>query len=101
PSLEHLLCDALEAAMMVCVSIGSRPALAAVVNARNAKQATETKRLTPVTPFFLSCVALARSSFLGDYRGCIRWAREGEQAAARLASPFFPECSVFRGGFTS
>ncbi|WP_437808760.1 AAA family ATPase [Sorangium sp. So ce1078] len=97
PSPEQLLCDALEAATSFCTGLGSRPALSALGIARNVKQATERAALTPVTPYFISAIAEVRSAFLEDYRGGVRWAREGEQAAARLASPFFPECACFRG----
>jgi predicted ATPase/signal transduction histidine kinase/CheY-like chemotaxis protein len=101
PSLKHLLWDALESAMMLCTGIGSRPALASLTIARNVQQATERAALTLATPFFVGALAQARSAFLGEYRAGLRWAREGEQAAIRLASPFFPECSVFRGEYVS
>ncbi len=101
PSPEHLLCDALDAAMMVCAAVGTRPALAAFVFARNVNQAIERAALTTVTPFFITCFAQGRSAFLGEYRGGIRWVREGELAATRLASPFFPECAAQRGNYVS
>src|SRR5262249_49935305 len=66
---------------------------------RNVRRAMESAVLTPATPFFIGCFAQVRSAFLGEYRGGARWAREGEQAATRLASPFFPVCSFFRGGY--
>jgi len=101
PSPEHLLCDAIEAAMMLCAAIGSRPALGALSMVRNVKQATERGVLTPVTPLFIGAMASGRSAILSDYRGDVRWAREGEQAAERLASPFFPECSYIRGMYAT
>ncbi len=97
PSVEHLLCDALEAVLALCAGLGSRPALAAIVGLRNARQATNRARLTHVTPFMLSLVGVIRLAFLSDDHGSTRWTRVGELTARRLASPFFPECSYLRG----
>ena len=47
--------------------------------------------------FFSVICARRGRRFLGEYRGRWRWTREGEQAATRLASPFFPECHCSRG----
>jgi serine/threonine protein kinase len=96
PSVERLCCDTVEALLMNCAAYGNRPALAALVLARNIKQATERESLTPVTPFLIGALGNARAGFSGDYRGSVRWVREGEMAAARLSSPFFPECAFFR-----
>lgn len=100
-SPEALLCDALQAGMKVCGLIGSHPSLGSLVNARNTKRATETKRLSPVTPFFIAGMAHTRSAILGDYRAAVRWAREGAQAAARLGSPFFPEIIQYLANVTA
>ncbi|WP_438029841.1 AAA family ATPase [Sorangium sp. So ce233] len=97
PSPEHSLCDALEAAMGLCAVIGTRPAIFALAAVRNTLQATKRGALTSAAPFFIGIMAHAPSAFLGDYRGSVRWTREGEQAAIRLASPFFPQCSFVRG----
>jgi predicted ATPase/tRNA A-37 threonylcarbamoyl transferase component Bud32 len=97
PSPEHALCDAVEASMMLCAGLGSRPALTALALARNVKQVTERATLTPVSPLFIACFAHGRSAVLGEYRGGARWAREGERAATALGSPFFPECAHMRG----
>ncbi|WP_437603088.1 AAA family ATPase [Sorangium sp. So ce590] len=97
PSPEHSLCDALEAAMGLCAVIGTRPATFALAAVRNTHQAMKRGALTSAAPFFIGILAHAPSAFLGDYRGSVRWTREGEQAAIRLASPFFPECSFIRG----
>ena len=96
-SPEHLLCDALEAAMMLCAGLGSGPALAVLSMVRNVKQATERGALTPVTPLFITELGSAKAALLGEYQGGVRWTREGEQAATRLASPMFPECSFLCG----
>jgi len=98
---EHLLRDALEASVLMCAGFGSRPALASIVMVGNVHQAIERSTLTPATPLFFADLAQARSALLGEHRGGARWAREGEQAATRLASPFFPECSFLRGVFMS
>jgi signal transduction histidine kinase/ActR/RegA family two-component response regulator/tRNA A-37 threonylcarbamoyl transferase component Bud32 len=100
PSLEHMLCDAIECGMLICAGLGARPALAVLLMVRNVKQVTERAALTPVTPFFLGHFAMGQAALLGDYRRGARWAREGEQAATRLASPFLPECSCYRGYHT-
>ncbi|MGK3994350.1 AAA family ATPase [Sorangium sp. So ce1024] len=97
PSPEHSLCDALEAAMGLCAVIGTRPATFALAAVRNTHQAMKRGALTSAAPFFIGIMAHAPSAFLGDYRGSVRWTREGEQAAVRLGSPFFPECSFIRG----
>lgn len=96
-ALEHLLCDALEAATLLCAGMGIRPGLAAVALARNVKQMIAVGRCTRVTPLILSLFAHGRSAFTGEYRGGLRWAHEGEQSAIRMSSPFFPECSFIRG----
>ncbi len=97
PSIEHLLCDAIEASMLTCAGIGIRPALAVLALARNAQQTTERGCFTPVTPFFLSAFAQVIAVSTGLYWNALRWTREGEQAAIRIGTPFFPECSHFRG----
>lgn len=96
PSVEHLLIAALEISTAACASYGSRSALMTAIIARNVRQATERGNLTIVTPFFLATFAHARSTVCEDYRGAVRWARAGEQAATRLGSPSFPECATFR-----
>jgi len=100
PSSEHLLCDAVEAALTLCAAIGSRPALAALVVARNVEQITRRQCLTVIGAFFLGGLANVRSAFLGEYRTDARWAHEGEVAAGRLGSPLFPECSSMRGYYS-
>lgn len=97
PSLENLLCSALDASMVLCAAIGSRPALTALVITRNVKQATVRGTLTPITPFFVVAFAQGRSAIYADYRGGTRWARAGEQAASRLGCPLLPECTHLRG----
>ncbi len=98
-SVEHLLCDALEAEMGMCAGLGSRPGLSALANVRNVKQATDRATLTPVSPFFIAAFAHSRSAILGEHRGGVRWAREGEQAATQLTSPLLPECAFFHGTY--
>ncbi len=101
PSPEHVICDALEAAMAVCALIGSNPPLAALAMARNVKQATERRTQTPVTAFFVSAFSNGRSAILGEYRGGVRWAKEGQLVATRHFSPFLPECCYYRGVYVT
>ena len=97
PSPEHLLIDAMEVSLLLCAGLGQRPALTALVIMRKVQQATERQTLTAIAPFFLAALAHVRSAFLGDYRGAVRWTREGERAARRLASPLLPEIVTYRG----
>lgn len=99
PSVELVLRDAIEAALMLCAVMVGRPPVASLTLARNVHRTTGRGTLTPASPFFIAALAHARSSFLGDYRGGGRWAREGEEAAVRLASPFLPECACIRGHY--
>ena len=101
PSVEHLICDALEAAMLTCAAMGTRPALAALVLGRNTKQTMDRGLITPASPFFITLYASGRSAFTGDHRGSARFARQGMDAAARLNSPFFPECASLCGMYVS
>src|SRR5262249_30268491 len=96
---EHTLCDALRAQMAVCAASGSRPALAAVMNTRTVRLAIECGRLTIIAPLFINSISSMRSAVLGEYRRGIRWAREGERAALRLAAPFLSECQSVLGMF--
>lgn len=99
PSPEHLLCDALEAAMTLCAGFGKRPVLAVVSVAVSVLRTTRRNALTLVAPFLIGCMGNVRSAMLGQYRSCARWAYEGESAAARIGSPMHPECLHFRGIF--
>ncbi|HRI63133.1 MAG TPA: protein kinase [Polyangium sp.] len=100
-SLEHLLCDALEASMTLCAGFGKRPVLAVVSVAGSVLRTTRRNALTPVAPFLIGCMGNVRAAMLGQYRSCARWAYEGESAAGRLASPMHPECLHFRGIFAT
>lgn len=97
PSREHLLCDALEASMAVCVGLGSGPVLAVLAVTRNVQQAMERRMLSPTTPFFISSHAMGRSAFFADYRGDVRWTLEGKDAATRLDSSVLSECAFYQG----
>lgn len=100
-SPELLLCDALQNAMLACAGMGGRPALAVLGLVRNVQRTIERATLTPSVPLFVGSIASCRSAFLGDYRGSVRWTQEGVEAAQRLSSPFFPECSALRATFGS
>jgi predicted ATPase/serine phosphatase RsbU (regulator of sigma subunit) len=96
-SVEHTLVTALDAMMMLCAGLGTRPALAAAVVVRATQVAIARRSLTIVCPLMLGALAHSRSSFSGSYRKNGRWAREGLQAARRVGSPFMPDCEVLAG----
>ncbi|HRI63447.1 MAG TPA: protein kinase [Polyangium sp.] len=101
PSVDHLLYDILDVEMLLCASLGGRPALGALGVARSVQKITQTGQMSFVGPFFIGAMGELRSAFIGDYRRNIRWASEGEQAAKRLGSPFYPECSTYRGTYVA
>ncbi len=96
-SQEHLLCDAIQAAMLACAGYGSRPALAILAIVRNTLCTIEKLAWTPVAPFFVGALASARAAFLGDYRRDSRWMKEGARGAERLSSPTTAELCVYHG----
>ncbi len=101
PSLEGLFLDALQVSMQVCIANGGNASLGAVVITRNVERTIEKAALTSVSPFFLSAFGCARSAFFADYRGDVRWAQSGLQAAMRLSSPCLPECAFIRAVYAA
>lgn len=95
----HLLGDSIAAMTSVCAALGTRPALAARMSLHVVRRICERGSLTVIAPFLIAVTAQVRSAFLADYRGAIRWVREGRRAAERLESPLLAECVAFDGNF--
>jgi len=95
-SREHLLSDAIEAAIGLCSAFGNRPAHSMISSSRCVKLAMQSTLLTPVTPFFIGSFGYLKSAMSGDHRQSVRWAREGAHVAARIGSPLLPECMTFQ-----
>jgi GAF domain-containing protein/predicted Ser/Thr protein kinase len=94
-SVEHLLRDTIEAALVNCVAFGSRPMLAGILSTRNVLRMVERGTVTLVNPYFIACMASLRSIILGKYREDVRWIQEGLSAARRVGSSYLAECIYF------
>jgi len=98
-STRRFLYDTLEADTGTCAAHGHHSALASYIAITNTRRAVELQTLTPATPFHIAYFASARSAILEEYRGSVRWAREGERTGRQVQSPLYPECAYTRAKY--